>query len=339
MNFDEWKRAAQKISFFKQSAQLKKVTDMYQAHELRPTPASAGKLQAAIKEWEAYAQHAVEKTQIGAANVTALKGVAGTVVSVSSGVKILPVGYRLYAPGDAGYKQDGDTLLPVDKRPPKLTAAQFQILNECIMRSRNAAGLAHEAMKKIATKTALTPPLNADEQRYIDIFGAFDQTRAKKVLENFQAIVSALTNPIIHDHRSTDFFAKKGEGYAAAHRGTATANVDLWIGHDIFLDRYKFDSNHQDTKAAFQTATDSTVGTLVHEFSHASINSVDVPPVKDDGSWELPPGADWASPDNDKQATGRVQVRRVAAKEPRAAIVAADCYGQFAAECLAATGK
>jgi hypothetical protein len=339
MNFDEWKRATAKISFFKQSAQLKKVTDMYQVHEQRPTPASAANLQGAIRDWERYAQHGVEKTQIGPANVTALKNIADTKVSVSSGVKIIPVGYRIYAPGDAGYKLDGDTLLPADKRPPKLTAPQIQILNECIMRSKNAASLACAAMKKIAEKTALTAPLSADEQRFVEIFGVFDKTRAKKIHENFQAILSALTNPIIHDHRSTDFFAKKGEGYAAAHRGTATANVDLWIGHDIFLDRYKFDRTHQDTKNAFQTATDSTVGTLVHEFSHASINSVDVPPVKDDGNWELPPGADWESPNNNKQATGRKQVRLVASKEPRAALVAADCYGQFAAECLAATGK
>ena len=171
--------------------------------------------------------------------------------------------------------------------------------------------------------------------------GAFDQARATTVLQNYKTIFLAITNPIIYDHRHTDFFAERGEGFAATHRGAQTVNVELWLGRDFFLDRTRVGRTVGSKNTAYQTATFATVGTIVHEFSHASINSVDVPPVTAPPlQWELIPDAvTWETPDNDEQASGKEQVRQVALLEPRAAIVAADCYGQFAAETLAAKGK
>lgn len=342
MRYDEWKRATTKINFFQQSPQLKKLTDLYQIHERNPTPASVTNLKLALDAWKACPQYATERTQIGIANVTSLAYIAGQSSSVlpGGGVTMRPDGYRLYGPADVGYNLDGDVLLPPAQRPPALTAAQIQIINECMRRCRRAVTLSRDAMIDVAAKTALGPNPTANEQRYVDIFGAFDQARAKTVLKNYKTIASALTDPKVYDHRHTTFFAGKGEGYAATHRGAQTVDVELWLGRDFFLDRARVGRTRQDQHNAFQTATDATVGTIVHEFSHASINSVDVPPVDDFGNWKLTPDATtWESPDNDVQASGREEVRRVAAKEPRAAIVAADCYGQFAAECLAASGK
>jgi hypothetical protein len=91
--------------------------------------------------------------------------------------------------------------------------------------------------------------------------------------------------------------------------------------------------NIGEKQLVYNRTTDATVGTLVHEMSHGSFSAVDAPPVDKGGNWKLAPDLNtWASPDNDVQSSTPELDKRLAAKEPRAAIVNADNYGQFAVE-------
>ena len=314
---------------------------------MRSTPAAKKNLSIAYEAWKNCPQYNAEKVIIGAAAENGLKSeITGATVVTNVKATIKPRGYTLYVPGDTGYKLDGDTLLPLAQRAAPLTSSQIQIINEALQRSKLAAELARNAMITVSKKSALGVTKSTNEQLYVDIFGAYDQTRATTVRKNYDSIVSALTNPVVHDHRSTSFFNTVGEGYAATHSGNVTVNVDLWLGRDFFADRYhkKFQGRNaksiDSVKAktdAYNTATDSTVGTLVHEFAHASINAVDCPEIVKVGGVDrfyTNPNAGYSSPNNNRQASGEDQVTRLAKLEPRAAIVSADCYGVFAAKVL-----
>ena len=243
-----------------------------------------------------------------------------------------PVGYRLYAPGDLNYDQDGDAMLPQNQRLPALTPVEIRRLNEAVARVLNAVTAARDFMIVIAAKKNLTPPLSPAENLYVDYFGAFDQARAKKVLSNFNTLHRAASGngPIIFDHRNTDF----GEDcFAACKRGNVVANLKIWMGRDFFAEGKSQGKrgNVNDMQLVYNRTTDATVGTLVHEMSHGTFAAVDAPPVRSGGQWKLAPDVNtWASPDNDVQSSTPELDKRLALKEPRAAIVNADNYGQFA---------
>lgn len=245
-----------------------------------------------------------------------------------------PVGYRLYAPGDTSYEQDGDALLPPNKRLPSLTPVEIRRLNEAVARVLKAITAARDLMIVIAAKQSLVAPMGPAESLYVDYFGAFDKARAKTVLSNFNTLhkVASGNGPIIFDHRNTDF----GEDcYAACKRGNIVANLKIWMGRDFFSEGKAQGKvgNVGEKQLVYNRTTDATVGTLVHEMSHGSFSAVDAPPVDKGGNWKLAPDLNtWASPDNDVQSSTPELDKRLAAKEPRAAIVNADNYGQFAVE-------
>lgn len=247
------------------------------------------------------------------------------------------VGYRLYKPGDPEYEQDGDAMLAPTDRLPDLTPVEIRRLNEAVARVLKAVTAARDIMIKIAAKKSLSNPPGREEALYVDYFGAFDTARAKTVLDNFRTLhkVASGNGPIIFDHRNTDF----GEDcYAACKRGNVINDLKIWIGRDFFSEgKAKVASgvwNALDgTQSVYNRTTDATLGTLIHEMSHGSFRAVDAPRVTSGGQWELTPVANtWASPDNNKQSSTPELDKRLAVKEPRAAIVNADNYGQFAVE-------
>jgi hypothetical protein len=91
----------------------------------------------------------------------------------------------------------------------------------------------------------------------------------------------------------------------------------------------------------YGASTDSTVGTLIHEFAHGAINAVDVPPVSTTGAWthtrksDDPAHNDFGdSTDNSVQASTIPMDKLLAKHQPDYAVVNADNYGQFACALL-----
>jgi hypothetical protein len=282
--------------------------------------------------WQTDPKFSAERLKIGSLTVDQLvahvNGLTGGFVANVQASQVRCTEGRLYRPGDQRYELDGDTVLPLNQRIPALSPAEIQRLNEALRRTKVAVAAGRDVMIGVASLTSLVPPLNQSSQLYQDYFGVFNQERARKVLKNFMQLCQALDaggGPILFDHRNTDF----GEDcYAACKGGDIVADVKIWLGRDFFSDGK---SGGADFKAVVSRTTDATVGTMVHEFSHGVFNAVDCPPVNSDGSWRLTPDAvSWESPDNDVQASTQEMDKALAVKEPRAAIVNADSYGQFA---------
>jgi len=289
-------------------------------------PAEYGRITAPADELQTAVQVAYHRRAVPVAGVIA--------------THVGPVGYRLYAPGDVSYEQDGDAMLPPNQRLPALSPVEIRRLNEAVARVLQAITAARDLMIVIAAKQSLVAPLSAGEALYVDYFGAFDKARAKTVLNNFNTLHKAASGngPIIFDHRNTDF----GEDcYAACKRGNVLSNLKIWMGRDFFAEG-KAKGNRGDVnnkQLVYNRTTDATLGTLVHEMSHGTFKAVDAPPVLPGGQWELTPDVKtWASPDNSVQSSTPELDKRLAAKEPRAAIVNADNYGQFAVEAVRLRG-
>jgi hypothetical protein len=286
-----------------------------------------GTIKAAADEMKAEVKAAYKKRAIPMAGVLA--------------TNVGAVGYRLYVPGDPFYEQDGDAMLAVNQQLPALTPIEIRRLNEAIVRVLRAVTAGRDLMIKLAAKSSLTAPLGQGEALYVSYFGAFDKTRAQTVLKNFNALHKCASGagPIIFDHRNTDF----GEDcYAACKRGNVMVDLKIWMGRDFFAEG-KASSTQWGTKDASQSAynrtTDATLGTMVHEMSHGCFKAVDAPPVNSGGHWKLTPDINtWASPDNSVQSSTPKLDKLLAEKEPRAAIVNADNYGQFAVEAMGMQG-
>lgn len=251
------------------------------------------------------------------------------------------VGYRLYVPGDPFYEQDGDAMLPANQQLPALTPIEIRRLNEAVSRVLQAVTAGRDLMIKIAAKSSLTGALGPGEALYVSYFGAFDKTRAQTVVKNFNALhkCASGTGPIIFDHRNTDF----GEDcYAACKKGNVMADLKIWMGRDFFtqgkVSNVQWGTNDA-SQSAYNRTTDATLGTMVHEMSHGCFRAVDAPPVDSGGHWKLTPNINtWESPDNNVQSSTPKLDKRLAIKEPRAAIVNADNYGQFAVEAMGMQG-
>jgi len=98
--------------------------------------------------------------------------------------------------------------------------------------------------------------------------------------------------------------------------------------------------NVNEMQLVYNRTTAATVGTLVYEMSHGTFSAVDAPPVRKGREWKLAPNVNtWASPDNSVQSSTPELDKRLALKEPRAAIVNADNYGQLAVEAARLKGR
>jgi hypothetical protein len=113
--------------------------------------------------------------------------------------------------------------------------------------------------------------------------------------------------------------AGKMTWFAATFRNSAAGgDILMYVGRAFFVNS---------TATGFNTSTDFTVGTIIHELAHACFGASDVPTVAAGGKAQLDGsgmplvGAVCNDADSDKD---------LAADDPDAALLNADNYGQFA---------
>lgn len=321
-NPSEWKESANTISAFKQSTQLKDITTAVDAYCANPTSyAKKINIQAALATWEKSALPNVvtEKTTLAPA-VTKLKTFLATVSGPTITSSITARGWTPKAWSLAAYAWT--TAVPPVSALKELSPSKISRVNETISRAGRAAISARDVVIQVARKK-LVAPLNDDDRLFVDYFGN-NPTHCAIVAERFKILALAFSNsPVMVDVRNTVFGLTC---YAACLRndlttkasGSLTLNgrVEMFLGRDFFK------------TGSYDTTTDATVGTLIHEFAHGAFSAVDAPKVDASNNWELTPSADeeWASPVNSEQSSTVELDKRLAAKEPRAAIVNADNY-------------
>lgn len=213
----------------------------------------------------------------------------------------------------------------------ELTTAEKMRVNEAVRRSKLASIYARDTMIKIAKGAATTK----EGEIYANCFGAVDAARVAKIRKNFEVLALAFERgPDMIDLRNTEYGKTC---YAACFRANLSAYsakekvLSLTGGVDMFLGRAFFG------KGSYEKSSDTTVGTLVHEFAHGAISAVDVPPVSATGAWthtrksDDPTHADFGeTTTNSIQASTPELGRLLAQHQPDYAAVNADSYGQFA---------
>lgn len=151
-------------------------------------------------------------------------------------------------------------------------------------------------------------------------FGPYDQTRYLKVLKNFQILVDVI------EHSNFDFEEDTGPDnkyYAATRPGHRSGTDDI----QIYLGTLFFNGGRK-----YEKSTSATVGTMVHELTHACFYTYDMYLSKDRSSVlddEHKPSGGWRrwgdlcnDPDTDKE---------LATRFPEKALENADNYGEYAA--------
>lgn len=269
-------------------------------------------------------------------------------------------------------QERGYTVVPDPCPSTPFNAVEIQKLNEAFARSKRACELARDAVIKFAAQSAAGPMNHPVQQAFVDYFGEFNKARAQKVLKNYKTLCLAFSNtPQVVDWRQKP---KYGQAYAAASRGGVTNGVKVYMGGAFFagttVDRTAIDNSgnlitsKEDLVAAYDTLTDYTVATFVHEFAHASFWAVDAPPVKkvstqfanaraavarskaenvehgnikEGFTWRLTPDLSdpnshdyGASPNMWVQASTPDADKLLAEAAPHVAVCNADNYGQFA---------
>lgn len=196
-------------------------------------------------------------------------------------------------------------------------------LNEAVIRSSQAATAAIDALSKI---NGPMPAVGATlaQRLFRAYFGAYEKTRRTTILKNFMAIKQAVDGSRggtkgslqVVDSRND---AGKQTWFAATFRNSAAGgDILMYVGRGFFLNA---------TAVGFNTSSDFTVGTVIHELSHACFGASDVPTVAAGGKGQLDGngmplvGSVCNDADSDKA---------LAANDPDAALLNADNYGQFA---------
>jgi len=204
--------------------------------------------------------------------------------------------------------------------------------------------MARDALISVNRTKKFNEPVGGLEKIYVNFFGAYDSARFNQVMMNFRALCLAFGNtPKVIDLRNTAYGMTC---YAACYRKnlksvsgkgvlSLTGKVDMFLGRAFFKG------------GNYEGSTNATVGTLVHEFAHGTIDAVDAPRVTSDLNWELTPKQlanpthkDYGeSPDNSKQSSTVHLDMRLAKKAPAIAIRNADSYGQFCADIVLRNSK
>jgi hypothetical protein len=333
ITLEQWKDAISPISVFKRSQQLTDLTKAFEIYDQRKSSANLQLLATRFADWRNFVSAKIqqERAIVGASVETDFETTISTanqsnVVITAKATNVTNVGWVPKAWDAVSYSWTA--ALPVASRQPALTPPQIMRVNEALRRTKFAVESARDALILMARKASFGPTLSADEQSYVHYFGPFDAGRVKKVLANFKTLYGAFTsNPVVVDLRNTAYGTTC---YAACFRGTVTQNLEIFMGR-VFLARGDYESS-----------TDTTVGTLVHEFAHGSLNCIDAPPLDASGNWVLTPKhladethADFGeSPINSVQASTVALDRALAARYPKIALRNADNYGQFAKEQL-----
>jgi hypothetical protein len=256
---------------------------------------------------------------------------------INTGLTVAPTGwtYVAYDNANANHNWAG----PVTGVAKPLTHAETARINESLRRSKAAVELARDTLIKLPRDPSLWKGTK-EENAYTDFFGAFDEVRYQLVLENYRALVLAFDGqPNVVDIRNT---TAGGNCYAACVRRNLKTKVNgsmaLSGRVDIFLGQAFLGGGGGALAGRYESGTDATVGTLIHEFAHGAINAVDAPMVNPAGTaWTLTPNltvgaADYGiSPDPwNNQASTPEDDRNLARFDASVAVRSADNYGQFA---------
>ena len=334
-----WKEATlAAVPALKQSQSLKDLTTKLEVLAQRPTQASLDTVKSLVTAWEkAEARGEVLKMN-------------KTILDLKMTITDFQTKVTQSAPNPAltsakGYTfvvdLDGDNPLPPNECLKPLTQPEVARINEAFARAKLAVELARDAIIPIAKKDALVNP-NPTEQLFIDYFGAYDKTRAGKILDRYKKLCTAFTNPEVVDHRNTD----GSDCFAYTHSKQLNQwpgqRVRVWLCRDFFAQgkaAYPKGANPDTYKNSYAKTSDATLGTLVHEFCHGVFDAADAPQWVN-GSW-VPgaPDGNGDSPNNDIQSSTRPLDKALAVAHPNIALQNADNYGQFACEVAVAKGK
>jgi hypothetical protein len=154
-------------------------------------------------------------------------------------------------------------------------------------------------------------------------FGAYDTTRCNTVRDRFQILdrICADKGIVFTDGRDD---AANRSAYAWAYPGEERNFPNMWLGDGFFESAIGLGRGRQ--------AAGDTLGTLVHELTHACFNTGDVP---EEAILDVTPCDAYGSPIN----YGAVPVCndpkndcRLAQRRPAEAIRNADNYGEFVVE-------
>ncbi len=329
ITYQDWKNATNAVPFFKHSAQLKAVTDAFSQYNVNPMRLEA--LRTAFNTWDKATTPPVpaERTTLA----TAREDLRFTLGHTGGGptihaTQVQPAGWTLKAWNRTDYPWTAPVTPP--QKLSDLTSSQIARVNEAMRRAKHGAEVARDAMLEVKRRNNLNAtPLPPEDTAYRELFR--NPALIQTVLDRFTVLQLAFSrNPTVVDVRNTlygttcyaacfrrDLTAKSAQGVL-----TLSGAVEVFLGRGFFVG------------GDYEASTNATVGTLVHEFAHGSFSAVDAPRVLSNGNWELTPsttpGNLWESPDNSKQSSTPELDRRLANKEPRAAIVNADNYGEYA---------
>ncbi len=334
----DWKAATTAISVFRQSSQLKAVTNAFEQYAVNPMKLSLLRDTFGVWDKSPTPPAPAERTTLADARenlrYTLAHASGGAVVRAT---EVKPVGWTLKAWTRAAYGWTAPVVPTMQQ--PGLTPSQIARVNEAMRRAKLGAQAAHDAMVEVKRRNNLAGMvLTPAETAYHDYF--HDPALVQAVLDRFAILSLAFSRvPTVVDIRNTTFGL---DCYAACLRKnltnrdgkgvlTLTGTVEVFLGRDFFAG------------GDYVASTSATVGTLVHEFAHGSFGAVNAPKVDANDNWELAPSTDnddrWASPNNDEQSSTPELDKRLAAKEPQAALANADNYGEFAKQIIIAAQK
>ncbi|MCP4723275.1 MAG: hypothetical protein GY860_27805 [Desulfobacteraceae bacterium] len=341
-----WKNSLGKYSFIS-SNELKKLNSSFATYESNKTPNNWKNLDADFKAWNTGIAVGLvgERTQLGTKKAdleySILQWKPGAVAAVTT----LPsVGWEALAvPVTYGL-----TPVTVVQQVPAMTRPQIQIVNEAMRRTKAGVEFTRDELIGMRKRNNFgAPTAGSTEEIYITHFGAYDAGRFQKVLINYTGLCVAMDNiPYICDARNTTFGL---DGHAACVRKPLiipprgktplrmNGRVIVLLLRDFFTGR----------TLNYTGSTDDSVGSLVHELCHGTLNLVDAPSLTSATTWEHQPKqlgnvnhADYGeTPVNDDQASGEQQVEWLALKSPSIAIRNCDSYGRFCMEILTSLGK
>lgn len=346
ISYDMWKSQTSKISVFKQSAELKEVTESFKLYSMSKMPTKLQSLDIKFKAWNNKNTTVINKEKLTLG--TAVANLAYTIANApgfSVGSSISPSGWNHVPWTSPPYTWT--TAVPNSNKQGDLSSIQITQINEAFRRAKKGVQLARDELIKLNPSSFTQSTLSFTAKAYVDYFGAYDSKRFQEVLRNMGFLTLAFEDkahtPNVIDLRDTQYGMTC---YAACFRNdlrntsssqALTGHVNIFLGRSFFLG-----SVGSSKKSSYSESSDATITTLVHEFAHGAINAVDAPPVDSSNNWKLAPAhltdpthADHGeTPQNDIQASTPSDDKKLALKAPSVAIRNADCYGQFVKEHL-----
>lgn len=222
---------------------------------------------------------------------------------------------------------------------PEFGTVQIGRINEAFGRVRTGVDKSFSSLLTVGPTVSPTHP-------YRRFFGAYNLTRLQTVRKNYQTMRLVLDGQrgstrgslFIVDARNFNNDFRDVFAFTYPNMYTNKGYVVVWIGRAFF-------SSVGSGKGFYDKSSDETLGTLVHELTHACFGSVDVPPSG--SGWSLNThgvpvdsfgnyGDEFNIP---PQVSTETDDESLAQTNPADAIRNADNYGQFTRAVLALTGE